>query len=576
MLLSDDSPILAPSPSEDLEPLPRINLETCLEATATEDLGVCATKIEITFDRPGSLGIEFCELKSPFLVQEVHSHGLAYGQDLQKGDLLLTAGGQAVDGLPWDTLVGLLTQRPVSVTFKREPARGTTDHAGSAAALLTGFTSNLWQLGGTVAQQGLDIGSKVSSVGLDLGVKGLDFGNVGFDLGGKVTSSFVGGLVGSVQDTSGGEASPDTSTLALDFAPSPSTDDDTVMVEAASASVISLSEESPVGGMVANGHGSSNGHGQAEVGTSSASQSVKLNFAFRAACAGDQRQVFGKFHLGPAIPGRRSGLQADLGSWRKNPRLATVVLGGLLSSSSSDKEPSSQKETRLQDGRSAERPEMTMELGGAFSERARFRSCLVLVGYCRSGAAFSLATAVEEAPVTRARGTVICGAHVVGKGRAQDDRKQLPGDSVLEQILPDVVSYNAAMDAVSGMGVGYALFRKAFGLGMYPQFWSNSYSTINLHDMSCGAAVLAVRRWLAEVVPHLLSGPTTPKLEVITGWGKSRKDWRTTTDVQDAVFQLLQGYQFPSRIDQNNRGVITIDGRQLKSSELRRLFTPPS
>ncbi|CAE8720045.1 unnamed protein product, partial [Polarella glacialis] len=248
----------------DLEPLPRINLETCVEATATEDLGVCATKIEITFDRPGSLGIEFCELKSPFLVQEVHSHGLAYGQDLQKGDLLLTAGGQAVDGLPWDTLVGILTQRPVSVTFKREPARGTTDHAGSAAALLTGFTSNLWQLGGTVAQQGLDIGSKVSSVGLDLGVKGLDFGNVGFDLGGKVTSSFVGGLVGSVQDTSGGEASPDTSTLALDVA-SPSTDDDTVMVEAASASVISLGEESPVGGgMVANGHGSSNGHGQAE------------------------------------------------------------------------------------------------------------------------------------------------------------------------------------------------------------------------------------------------------------------------------------------------------------------------
>ncbi|CAE8614608.1 unnamed protein product [Polarella glacialis] len=143
------------------------------------------------------------------------------------------------------------------------------------------------------------------------------------------------------------------------------------------------------------------------------------------------------------------------------------------------------------------------------------------------------------------------------------------------KILPNVVSYNAAMDAVSGMGVGYALFREAFGLGMYPQFWSNSYSTVNLHDMSCGAAVLAVRWWLAEVVPHLLSGPTAPKLEIITGWGKSRKEW-DTTDVQDAVFQLLHGCQLPSRIDQNNRGVITIDGRQLESSDLRRLFTPPS
>ncbi|CAE8589701.1 unnamed protein product [Polarella glacialis] len=143
------------------------------------------------------------------------------------------------------------------------------------------------------------------------------------------------------------------------------------------------------------------------------------------------------------------------------------------------------------------------------------------------------------------------------------------------RILPDGVSYNAAMDAVSGMGVGYALFREALGLGMYPQFRSKSDSTVNLHCMSCGAAVLAVRWWLAEVVPDLLCGPTIPKLEIITGWGKSRKEW-DTTDVQDKVFQLLQSYLIQGRIDQNNKGVITIDGRQLKSSNLRKLFTPPS
>ncbi|CAE8683554.1 unnamed protein product [Polarella glacialis] len=130
-----------------------------------------------------------------------------------------------------------------------------------------------------------------------------------------------------------------------------------------------------------------------------------------------------------------SVLQTDLSRLRENPKLATEVLGGLHSSSFSEAEPSSKKGTRLQDGRSAERPEITMELGGVFSERASFGSCLVLVGYCRSGAAFSLATAVEEVPVTRARGRVICRAHVVGKGRAQDDRKQLLGHVVLEQLL---------------------------------------------------------------------------------------------------------------------------------------------
>ncbi|CAE8590842.1 unnamed protein product, partial [Polarella glacialis] len=143
------------------------------------------------------------------------------------------------------------------------------------------------------------------------------------------------------------------------------------------------------------------------------------------------------------------------------------------------------------------------------------------------------------------------------------------------RILPDVVSYSAALDAVSGMGIGYALFREALGFGMYPQFRSNSDSAVNLHYMSCGAAVLAVRWWLAEVVPDLLSGPTTPKLEIITGLGKSRKEW-DTTDVQDTVFQLLQRDQLPSRIDPNNKGKIVIDGRQLKSSDLRKLFTPPS
>ncbi|CAE8621626.1 unnamed protein product [Polarella glacialis] len=62
-------------------------------------------------------------------------------------------------------------------------------------------------------------------------------------------------------------------------------------------------------------------------------------------------------------------------------------------------------------------------------------SCLVRVCFCRHSSAFGTVTAVDQAPVPRARDRVTCRAHVVGKGGAKDDRKQFSGHVVLEQLL---------------------------------------------------------------------------------------------------------------------------------------------
>jgi len=277
MLLADDLPLLPPRDEKPaaFDPLPMVQLGSG-DTVADISLGVSQTvpdrgdgsallgmrdgadvagteaedpgevSLELTFEQAGSLGIEFERLSAPYVVEMIHANGLAYGQGLLSGDRLVKVGDQAVDALEWEELVKHLTCRPVSATFLRTPRAQKVESGG---ALLSGFTSRMRLLGGSVAQQGFDLGNKVGSVGIDLGSKvgsvgldlgnkvgsvgiglgskvgnvGLDLGNkvgsVGFDLGskvggvgldlggkvGSVTSSLYSGLLESVQDPSAEE-----------------------------------------------------------------------------------------------------------------------------------------------------------------------------------------------------------------------------------------------------------------------------------------------------------------------------------------------------------------------------------
>ena len=64
-------------------------------------------------------------------------------------------------------------------------------------------------------------------------------------------------------------------------------------------------------------------------------------------------------------------------------------------------------------------------------------------------------------------------------------------------------------------------------------------SKIDLHDLSEGTALLALRYWLSNAVARDLESSDPLTCIIITGYGKSRKDW-DTTDVRQAALNFFQ------------------------------------
>ncbi|CAJ1425368.1 unnamed protein product [Effrenium voratum] len=167
MLLDHDSPLLQPAD----DPLPRL----APEVPETEPEPPGSPLIELVFEEAGSLGIEFKELAAPFVVEQVHSHGLAHGRGLLKGDRLVLVEGAALDRLTWDDLVQKLTHRPVRVAFHRpEKVEEGGFMAGLSKMRMFGVDSGL-DLGkvAQVGSAGLELTGKMGAAGLDLGKMGL-------------------------------------------------------------------------------------------------------------------------------------------------------------------------------------------------------------------------------------------------------------------------------------------------------------------------------------------------------------------------------------------------------------------
>ncbi|CAE7220791.1 unnamed protein product [Symbiodinium sp. CCMP2592] len=187
MMLDHDSPLVQPSAAPDIapestvEPLPRLS-----EVPQPAPL----RRIDLVFEQKGSLGIEFKELAAPFVIEQVHSTGLAYNRDLQKGDQLILVGGEDVTKLAWDELVQKLGPRPVLVTFERPDA---VEEEPTPATFMSGLGSTMRSLGGSVMEQGLDLGKMGIAGGLEIGTKGLELGSklssAGMGFGSKETAA---------------------------------------------------------------------------------------------------------------------------------------------------------------------------------------------------------------------------------------------------------------------------------------------------------------------------------------------------------------------------------------------------
>ena len=115
------------------------------------------------------------------------------------------------------------------------------------------------------------------------------------------------------------------------------------------------------------------------------------------------------------------------------------------------------------------------------------------------------------------------------------------------QLQADQVIFNDILDALRAKP---AQARELWSLGRERGFYADfeylkdGVPHLDLHDFSEGAAEAAVRWWLEEAVVERLRGGATQRLEVITGWGKSRTSSQQG-DLRAAVETLFQEMQIP-------------------------------
>ena len=100
------------------------------------------------------------------------------------------------------------------------------------------------------------------------------------------------------------------------------------------------------------------------------------------------------------------------------------------------------------------------------------------------------------------------------------------------------ITYNAILDAVctSNPAKARELYRRGFSLYGSVESTENGVPMLDLHEHSEGAGETAVRWWLEERVPAMISEPE--QLTIVTGWGKSRSALQDS-DLRGRVERVL-------------------------------------
>ena len=127
----------------------------------------------------------------------------------------------------------------------------------------------------------------------------------------------------------------------------------------------------------------------------------------------------------------------------------------------------------------------------------------------------------------------------------------------------DSVAFNAVLDALYGQpGRAREIWKIGCSRGYYRDGFERwgSVPALDLHDLSEGAAETAVRWWLEEGVRDKVAAApdeAPERLELITGWGKSR-EVAQVTDVRariEAVLRDMGATMLPT----DNPGLLVVD-----------------
>eukprot|EP00439_Symbiodinium_sp_Y106_P024135 s722_g2.t4 len=129
------------------------------------------------------------------------------------------------------------------------------------------------------------------------------------------------------------------------------------------------------------------------------------------------------------------------------------------------------------------------------------------------------------------------------------------------------VTYTAVLDAVCSQAQdhGYDLFLQARQAGLFGNLCKQGPALLDLLDMSASSAWMAVRWWLLEVMPPLLSQKPSYRGIIITGRGQPRPISHKA-DLRESILAKLRDHGLSAEVQKGNRGRLQL---QLTTGELR-------
>ena len=125
------------------------------------------------------------------------------------------------------------------------------------------------------------------------------------------------------------------------------------------------------------------------------------------------------------------------------------------------------------------------------------------------------------------------------------------------KLAPDAVSFISVLEYIYNKCHVPVLFLQA----LYDSQRNEGSGLLDPHKLSPGAALLAVRLWLLEEIPSLLSseGPTCT---IIVGFGQSRPRWQES-DNQAFIMNMPKSHGIPAKSQPDNPGTLKLKMQDL-------------
>eukprot|EP00450_Noctiluca_scintillans_P020731 CAMPEP_0194533120 /NCGR_PEP_ID=MMETSP0253-20130528/70899_1 /TAXON_ID=2966 /ORGANISM="Noctiluca scintillans" /LENGTH=370 /DNA_ID=CAMNT_0039378643 /DNA_START=110 /DNA_END=1222 /DNA_ORIENTATION=- len=149
----------------------------------------------------------------------------------------------------------------------------------------------------------------------------------------------------------------------------------------------------------------------------------------------------------------------------------------------------------------------------------------------------------------------------LGQANLWEDVLFLLHDMPARRVTPNGSMYNEVLDVTYRRPEGPALFHCAMQKSLYPGLLADPRH-LDLHFLSPGASILAVRWWLTEMRQRYLSTRTPFRMQIITGKGLSRKEWEQAAALRPALKNFFAELNIPLT-PCKNEGRLELDAQQL-------------